>query len=56
MTDLLFYLGKAYFLNYRFKEAIGYFNLALENKKTSNENREKIARLLENCENGKILM
>lgn len=50
---LSFYLGKGYHLNYRFDEAIGYLNLALKTKKITEEEVEKIERLMENCVSGK---
>ena len=56
LPDLLYYLGRAYFLNYRFDEAVGYFKLAKESKKTTDEKRGKINRLLENCTNGKEIV
>jgi len=56
LKDLLFHLGKAYLFEYRFDEAKGYFKLALESKYTSGDYKKLIPRLLENCENGKILI
>ncbi len=56
LLNLLFYLGKAYFFNYKFDEAIGYFKLAMESSKTSGLNRRKIPRFLKHCKNAKELM
>lgn len=53
--DLYFYLGRAYHLNNHFDVAINYFNDA-KKKKTSKENEALIDRLIENCENGIILV
>jgi len=55
LPDILFFLGRAYMLNYRFDEAIGYFKLAEEKKKTSSENRTRIPLLIEQCMNAKEL-
>ncbi|MBL4754175.1 MAG: OmpA family protein [Flavobacteriales bacterium] len=55
LIDILFYLGRAYMVNYKFDEAIGYFILANDKKKTSAANRVQIARFIEQCENAKAL-
>lgn len=55
LTDILFYLGKAYMVTYQFDEAIGYFKLAQENKKTSPDKKELIPRLIEQCNNAKLI-
>ncbi|HIO72891.1 MAG TPA: hypothetical protein EYN38_07290, partial [Flavobacteriales bacterium] len=56
LNDILFYLGKAYFLNYKFDEATGYFKLAREDKTTSGKSKKEIPRFLKHCENAKELM
>lgn len=53
--NLHFYLGRAYAVNYKFDEAISYYNEAL-NKKTSKDKIESIPRYIEYCENGKKLV
>jgi len=56
MRDIEFALGKAYFVNYRFDEAIDHFNRAVEGKVTSSVNLEEIPRLIEHCKNGIKIM
>ena len=56
LEEIQFYLGKASMVNYKFDEAIAYFNKALEVKGTSAVNKEEIPHLIENCENGKAIM
>ncbi|MBL4578627.1 MAG: PD40 domain-containing protein, partial [Flavobacteriales bacterium] len=55
LVDILFYLGRAYMVNYHFDEAIGYFKLALDKKKTSPDNKLLIPRFIEQCGNAKEL-
>ena len=55
LNDILFYLGKAYKVNYKFNEAIGYFKLA-DGKKTSEDNRKLIPRMIEQCHNAKEIL
>ncbi|MBL4658304.1 MAG: PD40 domain-containing protein, partial [Flavobacteriales bacterium] len=55
LPDILFYLGRAYMVTYQFDEAIGYYKLALDNKKTSTVYKEEIPRLIEQCGNAKVL-
>lgn len=49
--DVLYYLGKAYALNYKFDLAIETFNKALENSKTSSLNKKQIPNLINQCNN-----
>ena len=53
--DLYFYLGRAYSMNYRFDDAIRYYNDA-KVKKTSKEILADIDRYIMYCENGKKLI
>ena len=53
--NLYYYLGRAYAVNYKFDEAIGYYNEALT-KKTDKDKIESIPRYIEYCENGKKLV
>jgi len=54
--DLYYYLGRAYHLNYRFDEGIKYLNKALKQDEIKEERKKEIKRLIENCNNGKILV
>ncbi len=54
--DVLYYLGKAYALNYKFELAIETFNKALTNKKTSAEYKKEIPNLINQCNNAKELI
>lgn len=56
LEDYYFYLAKAYFLNYRFDEAIGNFKLAMNSKTTTSTNRKTISDLIQNCKVGKHLI
>jgi tetratricopeptide (TPR) repeat protein len=53
-TDLIFYLGRANHLNYKFDEAIVLYNQYLNTKKGQLK-KDVIAHLIENCVNGKEL-
>ena len=55
-TDIKYYLGKAYFLNQQYDQAMDYFNQYYSSKKATEEFKKEIERLKENCENGKKLM
>lgn len=50
--DVLYYLGKAYALNYKFDLAIETFNKALNDKKTSVKLKKEIPHLISQCNNG----
>jgi len=54
--DVLFYLAKAYALDYRFDEAIETFHKALKSSKTTDFQQEKIFHLIEQCNNAKELI
>jgi len=54
--DVLFYLGKAYAINYRFDKAKEIFNKALTSKYVSNKLKEEIPHLIEQCNNALVLM
>ena len=54
--DIQYYLGYTSLVNYKFDEAIAYFNNALEAKGTSAASKEEIPHLIEHCENGKAFM
>ena len=56
LEDIQYHLGKASMVNYKFDEAIVYFNNALVAKSTSNSSKEEIPHLIEHCENGKAIM
>ncbi|MGB0882224.1 MAG: hypothetical protein ACPGSO_04680 [Vicingaceae bacterium] len=49
--NVLFYLGKAYAINYMFKDAIETYNMALSSKYVSTKNKEKIPHLINQCNN-----
>lgn len=49
--DVLYYLGKAYALNYKFNLAIETFNKALTDKKTSSRIKKEIPHLIVQCNN-----
>jgi hypothetical protein len=53
-TDLIFYLGRASHLNYKFDEAIAYYTEFM-NSKRGLEKHKQIAHLIENCLYGKEL-
>jgi len=54
--DVLFYLGKAYAINYRFEKAIETFNKALTSKYVSNKLKEEIPHLIQQCNNAIVLI
>ncbi|GAB4249611.1 MAG: OmpA family protein [Vicingaceae bacterium] len=54
--DLLFYLAKAYHLNYQFDKALEYFEKAEKSSKTSEENKLLIPYLKQQCLYGKELI
>lgn len=54
--DVLYYLGKAYALNYKFDLAIETFSLALENSRTSTGKKKEIPHLIDQCNNAKELI
>jgi len=56
MRDMEYALGKAYFVNYRFGEAVNHLKLALESKKTSGIFIDEIPRLITHCKNGIEIM
>jgi len=56
MRDMEYALGKAYFVNYRFDEAVNHLKLALESKKTSGIFIDEIPRLITHCKNGIEIM
>jgi hypothetical protein len=51
-----FYLGRAYHLNYRFDEAIKYFNASLDEKGLGDKQLREINHYIEYCRNAKIMM
>ena len=51
--NVLYYLAKAYALNYNFDLAIETFNQALSSSKTSANFKSEITHLIEQCNNGK---
>ncbi|HEV7232045.1 MAG TPA: hypothetical protein VGO45_11985 [Bacteroidia bacterium] len=53
-TDLIFYLGRANHLNYKFDEAIVYYNEFLQSKR-GQPKKAQLEHLLENCLYGKEL-
>ncbi|MBL4752418.1 MAG: PD40 domain-containing protein [Flavobacteriales bacterium] len=53
--NLHFFLGRAYAVNYKFDEAIAFYNEALT-KKTSKDKLQSIPRFIEYCENAKKLV
>lgn len=55
-TDVKFYLGKAYFLNHQYDQAMDYFSQYNASRKTDPELQKEISRLMQNAENGKKLM
>ncbi len=55
-SDVEYYLGKAYALNYRFDLAIENFEKAAANKKTSLKLKKEIPHLIEQCNNAKELV
>jgi len=56
IRNMEYSLGKAYFLNYRFDEAIDYLTRALGSSRTSNRYMNEIPHLIDHCKNGKIIM
>ena len=54
--DVLYYLGKAYALNYRFDLAIETFEKALSSNKTAPKYKKEIPHLIEQCNNAKELI
>ncbi len=52
LNNAEFYLAKAYALNYQFNDAISTFEKALSNKKTTEDSKLEIPRLIEQCKNG----
>jgi len=54
-SDINYYLGRAYMLNYKFDEAIDCFNKYL-GQKISKDRRAETEHYVENCNNGKKLM
>lgn len=54
--DISYYLGKAYFLNHQYDQALDYFNQYMASKKATDDKKKEIKRLIENCSNGKKLM
>jgi len=54
--DVLYYLGKAYALNYKFNLAIESFNTALTSQYVSSKLKEEIPHLIEQCNNAITLM
>ncbi|HIA10571.1 MAG TPA: hypothetical protein EYN69_00660 [Flavobacteriales bacterium] len=55
MTDILYYLGRAYHRSYMFDKAIEYFDQAALSKKTSPDNRKELDYYIDCCEQGKIM-
>jgi Tol biopolymer transport system component len=53
-TDLIYYLGRASHLNYKFDEAIVYYTEFM-NSKRGLEKQKQVAHLIENCQFGKEL-
>jgi Tol biopolymer transport system component len=53
-TDLIYYLGRASHLNYKFDEAIAYYTEFM-NSKRGLEKQKQVAHLIENCQFGKEL-
>ncbi len=54
--DVLFYLGKAYALNYKFDLAIETYNKALVHSKTSADAKKEIPHLIQQCNNAQLLV
>ena len=54
--DVLFYLGKAYAINYRFDKAKEIFNEALTSDYVSTKFKEVIPHFIEQCDNAILLM
>lgn len=54
--DVLYYLGKAYAINYKFDLAIETFEKALTSKSVSNKLKEEIPNLINQCNNAITLM
>lgn len=54
-ADIYFYLGKAYLINYKFDEAIEQLNKYVKEKIPDFRKKEAL-RVLENCQNGKLLV
>ena len=55
-VDVLFYLGKAYAINYRFDKAKEIFNEALTSDYVSTKFKEVIPHFIEQCDNAILLM
>ncbi len=51
-----YWLGRAYHLNYRFDDAIKYFNQELDNGELSEKERIEVARYVEYCNNAKNII
>ena len=56
LPDIQYYLGVAYFVNYQFDKAIEFFKDAAESNTVSGKLKGTIPRLIENCNNAKILV
>ncbi len=54
--DALFYLGKAYHINYRFDEAMKYYKEFKQNATTSKAKELQVDNEIQACENGKKLL
>ena len=54
-ADINYYIGRAYLLNLKFDEAVTQFNICL-NQKLSEKKKKEILHLIENCNNGKVLV
>lgn len=55
-TDILYYIARSYALDYQFDRAINTFKEAMLSGSTSAKTKKEIPRLIEQCENGKVIM
>lgn len=54
--DINYFLGRAYFLNYKFDDAIAQFNKYLDRSNIPAERKKEAQRFIENCSNAKELI
>jgi hypothetical protein len=54
--EAYFYLGKAYHLNFRFDDAIQYYNLYKQNGSSSMQKKLQVDHEMQSCKNGKRLL
>ena len=55
-SDINYYLGRAYLLNYKFDEALDCFNKYLLSKKIKEDRKKETEHYIENCNNGRKLL